>query len=148
MMPPVSVRLLGSADCAALAALEAQCFPDSWSPEQFRAAMSRKSFAALGAEDVSGLVAYVTVYHIVDEVEILNLGVAPAARGTGNGRAFLLSCLGWWRERDVARVLLEVRPSNVAAIRLYHGCGFRKTGSRPGYFQDTGEDALLMEWGF
>jgi ribosomal-protein-alanine N-acetyltransferase len=108
--------------------------------------MGQKTFEALGAEDSGGLAAYVTVYRIADEVEILNLGVATSVRGKGIGSAFLLGCLRWWRQQGVVRVLLEVRPSNTAAVRLYRGCGFQETGSRPGYFADTGEDALLMEW--
>lgn len=141
----VSVRPLGPNDCTALAALEAECFSDPWSEEQLAAAMGQHTFEALGAEDAGGLRAYVTVYRIADEVEILNLGVATSVRGEGVGRAFLLGCLRWWRQQGMVRVLLEVRPSNTAAVRLYRRCGFRGTGSRPGYFQDTGEDALLME---
>ena len=39
---------------------------------------------------------------------------------------------------------LEVRPSNAAAIALYTSFGFRDTGRRPGYYQDNGEDAIIM----
>ena len=133
-------------DCGALAALEGICFSDGWSDSRFRAAMDQAIFEALGMDGSLGLDAYVTVYHIHDEVEILNLGVTPSLRGKGLGRVFLANCLEWWRMRGVARVMLDVRPSNTAAVRLYEGCGFRETGTRTGYFQDTGEDAILMEW--
>ena len=141
-----AVRLLNRDDCRALAALEGECFSDGWSVSRFRSAMEQNIFEALGVDGGSGLQAYVAVYHIVDEVEILNLGVAEEVRGKGLGRRFLRDCLAWWRMRGVTRVMLDVRPSNIAAVRLYLGCGFLEAGRRPGYFQDTGEDAILMEW--
>jgi len=42
--------------------------------------------------------------------------------------------------------MLEVRVTNFAAQALYRGYGFRVAGVRRGYYRDTGEDALLMEW--
>jgi len=44
------------------------------------------------------------------------------------------------------RIALEVRVSNFAAQALYRGHGFRLAGLRRGYYRDTGEDALIMEW--
>ena len=48
------------------------------------------------------------------------------------------------RERGATCMTLEVRPSNRAALRLYEGFGFIPKGVRPGYYSDTGEDALIM----
>ena len=51
------------------------------------------------------------------------------------------------READAAgdvSITLEVRPSNFAAQELYRGFGFRAVALRRGYYQDTGEDALVM----
>ena len=39
---------------------------------------------------------------------------------------------------------LEVRPSNQAALHLYESCGFQEVGRRPGYYDDTREDAILL----
>ena len=48
------------------------------------------------------------------------------------------------KARGATAMTLEVRPSNAAAIALYTSFGFRDTGRRPGYYQDNGEDAIIM----
>jgi [ribosomal protein S18]-alanine N-acetyltransferase len=45
---------------------------------------------------------------------------------------------------DDARITLEVRPTNEAALRLYESLGFSAAGRRPRYYQDNGEDAVIM----
>jgi [ribosomal protein S18]-alanine N-acetyltransferase len=45
---------------------------------------------------------------------------------------------------EQARYTLEVRRSNDGAIRLYEREGFRAAGLRRRYYQDNGEDALVM----
>ena len=77
------------------------------------------------------------------EAELLRIAVSPEARGQGLGRALLEACQRDLAEAGMARLFLEVRPSNAAAIRLYHACGWRPCGRRPGYYPD-GEDAALF----
>ena len=71
------------------------------------------------------------------------LAVDPARRRTGVATALLLELF----ERvgdDNARFTLEVRTSNAPAIDLYERFGFRTAGTRRRYYQDNGEDALIM----
>jgi ribosomal-protein-alanine N-acetyltransferase len=49
-------------------------------------------------------------------------------------------------EKRISKVLLEVRPSNQAAVALYRSLGFKILYQRPGYYEPDGEDALVMEW--
>jgi ribosomal-protein-alanine acetyltransferase len=75
------------------------------------------------------------------EHEILNLAVHPSARRRGVARtllnqAFAGGCRQWF---------LEVRASNVAAIRLYESVGFRQAGTRAGYYQNPLESAIVMK---
>jgi ribosomal-protein-alanine N-acetyltransferase len=53
-------------------------------------------------------------------------------------------CCGLAQRRDARKVYLEVRRSNVSAIGLYDKVGFQIIGTRPKYYMDTGEDALIM----
>jgi ribosomal-protein-alanine N-acetyltransferase len=75
------------------------------------------------------------------EIEILNLAVSPEFRRMGVGRALVASLLG---SKD--DIFLEVRPSNQAARNLYKSMGFEEVSSRPGYYRDPPESAIVMKF--
>ena len=78
-----------------------------------------------------------------DEGEIQNLVVTEARRRRGIAEALLKEAIGRLKAAGVRTVWLEVRESNVAAIRFYEKHGFRLAGRRRGYYQEPPEDALL-----
>jgi ribosomal-protein-alanine N-acetyltransferase len=80
-----------------------------------------------------------------DVVDLLRVVVAPSSRRRGLGRDLVDQALRWARSHGAQRVLLEVAESNVAAVRLYEGCGFAVIARRQGYYGDA--DALVMERG-
>jgi len=78
------------------------------------------------------------------EWELENMAVLPAVRRRGAGLALLVALLAEARTRGAERILLEVRPSNQAAICLYGQGGFELLARRLGYYRDPVEDALIM----
>ena len=135
--------MLGPSHAAAMYEMERRCFPLPWSQEQCAAAFGQKAFAALGIFRHEALVGYISVYHTVDELEILNLAVLPEERRRGYGRRLLCLALRLARKVAITKILLEVRVGNKPAICLYESCGFRREGVRKKYYTDTGEDALV-----
>ena len=107
----------------------------AWNPADYLAHDCR--VAALG-EQVAGFI--VTRRLVEAESEILNLAVDPALRRQGVATWLLgetlASAPGSW--------FLELRPSNQAARSLYERFGFREVARRPAYYQDSGEDAVVM----
>lgn len=97
-------------------------------------------------EQDSEIRGYAVLRPVLDEAELLNIGVAAGQQRKGLGRAMLLEMLDMAREKNMFRVFLEVRPSNVAAIALYRSAGFREIGLRRDYYQNASgsEDALVM----
>lgn len=89
---------------------------------------------------------YAILMPAADEAELLNIGVAAAQQRKGLGRVMLNEMLESARTRNMKRVFLEVRPSNVAAIALYRCAGFTEIGVRRDYYQNANgnEDALVM----
>ncbi|NET36362.1 MAG: ribosomal protein S18-alanine N-acetyltransferase [Cyanothece sp. SIO1E1] len=81
---------------------------------------------------------------ILDEAHITILAVDPDWRHRGLGQILLWALLSRARQRHMARATLEVRISNQAALNLYDKFGFRIAGRRRGYYQDNGEDALIL----
>jgi len=89
-------------------------------------------------------VGYVLARQAADEAEILNLGVAPAARRRGIGRALVREGLAALAARGAEQVFLEVRESNAAARALYAEFGFAEVGRRRGYYRRPTEDAIVL----
>ncbi len=89
---------------------------------------------------------YAVVLQVLDELHLLNMGIAPEAQGEGHGRALLEWLAQRGRADDATQFFLEVRPSNAAALRLYSGLGFSEIGRRRRYYRtaDGREDAIVM----
>ena len=81
---------------------------------------------------------------ILDEAHITIVAVCPDYQHQGLGQAMLLALLSRARLRGLERATLEVKASNQPAISLYEKFGFKVAGRRRGYYQDTGEDALIL----
>jgi ribosomal-protein-alanine N-acetyltransferase len=92
-----------------------------------------------------GPVGYVVGRVVLDEGEILNLGVPLAVRRHGIGRALVERLMSTFAAAGVRQVFLEVRDSNLAAQRLYAGFGFRPVGRRRRYYRAPVEDAVLLQ---
>ena len=123
--------------------LAVQAYP--WTRGNFIDALNH-GYVCRVAEDNGGIRGYAILMPAVDEAELLNIGVAAAQQRKGQGRMILCEMLQTARAMNMKRVLLEVRPSNVAAIALYRRTGFDLIGVRYGYYRNANgsEDALVM----
>ncbi len=139
----VEVRELAYADLPRVIAIERRAFPTPWSLAMFVLELSKSSGICLAAVHQRRLVGYLicsrydTVWHVMNvavDVNHQHKGVASA----------LLAELYERVNDEAARFTLEVRRSNDVAIHLYEREGFRAAGLRRRYYQDNGEDALVM----
>jgi ribosomal-protein-alanine N-acetyltransferase len=91
-------------------------------------------------------VGHAVISVVADESHMLNLSIARAHQRKGYGRQFVEFLVGEARARQARTMLLEVRPSNQAAISCYNSAGFNEIGCRKDYYPATGgrEDALLL----
>jgi ribosomal-protein-alanine N-acetyltransferase len=141
----VRVSRLREADLDEVLAIERVSFPTAWTRDNFLYELRDNRFArnlALRAE--GKLAGYACLWVLEDELKVNNIAVLPDLRGAGLGHTLLRACLALGVGEGCTEATLEVRPSNLVARRLYERYGFRETGRRPGYYQDTGEDAVLM----
>lgn len=143
MTPKPSIRRLTYSDLPQVIAVERRAFPTPWSLAMFVLELSKPSgvcLAALLDDDLVGYVIcsrYDTVWHV------MNVAVDPRLRRRRIASA-LLEALLERVDDGAAQLTLEVRPTNGPAIALYERFGFRSAGTRPRYYQDNGEDALIM----
>ena len=153
MTSPPFIRRAGLTDVRSLWEIEKVSFPFPWNFWCFLAeyANSKSNILVAGPppSEPWETWGYIIYWILADEMHLLNLAVHPALRRRGIARSLLTAALHQARTQGVGVVWLEVRPSNSAAIALYHSFGFEEIGVRPGYYTDNGEDALIFafSWG-
>ena len=143
MNGPIEIRRLTYADLPQVIAIERRAFPTPWSLAMFVLELSKPSGICLAARREGRLTGYLVCSRYDTVWHIMNVAVDPDARRTGVATG-LLGALLERVDDPGARYTLEVRESNLAAIALYERFGFRAAGMRRRYYQDNGEDALIM----
>lgn len=127
-----------------VARLEAVCFSSPRTEEALRAELTNDTavfFVALCENKAAG---YAGMHCILDECYIYNVAVFPAYRRQGIAGALLDALEDYARAHGASFLTLEVRASNMPAIRLYRGKGYQEVGARPNYYDKPREDALLL----
>lgn len=142
---PLDIRPMRDNDLSMVLEIEREAYSFPWSEGIFRDCL-RAGYCCWVVEQHH----YVRAYGIMQvgggESHILNLCVRAGARGQGLGRALLVHLLEVAREHRADTALLEVRPTNRAALGLYEAMGFNEVGVRRGYYpgRDGREDALIL----
>jgi ribosomal-protein-alanine N-acetyltransferase len=142
----VVVDPMTEADLEAALAIDVAAFnePREVREKQLREELVRPWARLRVARGDRGVVlGYLLFWHVADEAHVINVAVAPAERRKGIGRALVDHLVAYARANAIVKVLLEVRASNVAAIRLYEQAGFTRFNVRERYYSD-GEDAVEM----
>jgi ribosomal-protein-alanine N-acetyltransferase len=140
---PVTIRPLAYSDLPNVMAIERRAFPTPWSLAMFVLELSKPSAMCLAAVRGEQLVGYVVCARYDLDWHVMNVAVDPDHRRQGIASALLRELYAQAAD-SAARFTLEVRQSNQDAIRLYTRDGFRIAGTRRRYYQDNGEDALIM----
>jgi [ribosomal protein S18]-alanine N-acetyltransferase len=139
----VRVRSLTYPDLPQVIAIERRAFPTPWSLAMFVLELSKQSGVCLAAVWDGKLVGYLICSRYETVWHITNICVDVDHHGQGIATA-LLAELYVRVDDETARFTLEVRRSNHVAIHLYEREGFRAAGLRRRYYQDNGEDAIVM----
>lgn len=125
--------------------VEEECFHTPWTKKDFEREMHENSMAIYKIAILDGkIIGYAGMWHIVNEGHITNVAVLPEYRRTGVGNLLVEELIRIAQELEMIGLTLEVRISNMAAQRLYIKYGFRSEGFRKRYYDDTGEDAIIM----
>jgi len=136
------LRRLSYSDLPAVISIERRSFPTPWSLAMFVLELSKPSGICLAAEDDEGLVGYLVCSRYEQVWHLMNVAVSPEHRRRGVATELIQRL---FEEAGAgSRFTLEVRVSNIGAIAMYERFGFRSAGRRRRYYNDNGEDALIM----
>lgn len=138
-------RPMREADIAEVMQVETRAYRFHWTEGIFRDCL-RVGYGCWLMELGEGLGGYGVLSLVVGEAHLLNICVAPEWQGQGYGRLLLDHFIRLAGERRAYQMLLEVRPSNKPALKLYRSRGFEQVGLRKNYYPANHgrEDALIL----
>ncbi|MGB0954803.1 MAG: ribosomal protein S18-alanine N-acetyltransferase [Panacagrimonas sp.] len=140
------VQQMQEADLNEVLTVEARAYAFPWTQGIFRDCL-QAGYRGWVLRGLDGMIsAYAMISMAVGEAHVLNLCVDPDRRRQGMARLLLQHILQVARSENICVVILEVRRSNRAAIKLYQGFGFRNIGTRKDYYPaaEGREDAFVL----
>ena len=149
MSSDIAIRRMTLGDLEPVVAIEEATFAHPWTRQDYIDELTRNKAARyLVAETGEGaekeIAGFAGAWIILDESHITNIAVAECFRRRGIGRKVTEALLQYLANLGAAYATLEVRESNRPAQSLYKSLGFIAVGRRKRYYEDNGEDALIM----
>lgn len=146
MINKVYINPLMTDDVPRVSEIEAAAYgKHHWSRNSFYSEINNKIAKYYTARVPTGEIAgYIGTWHIVDEAHITTIAVAQEYLRNHIAECLIVKSLEDCYNELIKYITLEVRVSNIPAIKLYEKYGFKSLGTRKGYYQDNNEDALIM----
>lgn len=139
------IRPMKIEDISVVEEIEKEIFSTPWSTEAFIYELTKNPFSQmLVLEKEAVIIGYISFWLLGDQTQIATLGITKKEQGKGYAKELMEACIQATKEKEYPRISLEVRVSNIAAIRLYTSFGFQIVSRRKQYYTDTGEDAYMM----
>jgi len=138
-------------DLPAVIELDQRSFSLPWPERSFRFEIESNELSRCWVAEIESpdappiLVAMIVIWLIVDEAHVATIAVHPDYRRQKIAQRLLAYTLVDAYHAGAAKSFLEVRRGNEPAIRMYRRFGYREVGVRQKYYQDNGEDAVLMD---
>lgn len=145
-MQKITVLEMTKDDVEEVYNIEALIHPEHhWSKDSFYNELSNNLASYYCAKDENGkILSYIGVWRIFEEAHITTLGVHPNYRGLQLAQVLLIQTIELCYKEMIKYITLEVRESNIPAISLYEKFLFESIGMRKNYYQDNGENAIIM----
>ena len=140
----INIRQMTSEDIPFVADMEKKIFSMPWSENAFRQALESTNTIYLVAEYENIVVGYCGMYYVMNEADITNVAVDSNYRKNGIAIAMLKEIIAGAKKKGIENVTLEVRESNVPAIKLYEKLGFKESGIRKNFYEKPVENAIIM----
>lgn len=146
---PLRFRPMQTADLDTICDIEPRIYSHPWSRGNFSDSLNAGYSCWVyegGSEDRGAILGYAVLMTVLDEAHLLNISIAKLHQGKGLGRNLLEHMMQIARNHGAQNIFLEVRPSNVAAVKLYESMGFNEMAIRRNYYPAVSgrEDAILM----
>ncbi len=143
---PVHIRWMIRRDMSEVLQTEQESFSHPWTEEDFLHCLRQRNCIGMVAEQGDRVVGYVIYELHKTKLHVLNMAVHPSARRLTVGTHMVLKLMSKLSSHRRSRITLDVRESNLAAQIFFRRLGFLAVRVLRGYYEDTGEDAYVMEY--
>lgn len=145
LKPRIEMQPMGESDLAEVLAIEYRVYPYPWGRGNFTDSLA-SGYSCWVCRVGGELVGYFVLMLAVDDAHLLTISVAEKHQGTGFGSRLLRQAMRVGYDGGAKVLLLEVRPSNEKALKMYRHFGFQQIGVRRGYYPAAQgrEDALVL----
>ena len=126
----ISITPIKKSDFNKILQIENNLFECSMTQSELNNYFSQSSFRVWKIE-TKRIIGYVSFYHVIDEVEIIKIGIIKSYQRRRYG-SFIIKEL---KKLDIKKIFLEVSSENVNAINFYVKNGFKVIGLRKGYYK-------------
>lgn len=134
-------------DLASILEIENLSFTNPWHASAFKGEMDNYPISfpfVIVHRSQEKIIGYIIIWNINEEAQISNFAIHPDFRRLGIGETVMREVLVHFRKAGMKHMILEVRPSNLAASSLYENLGFSVLGIRKNYYRNPPEDAIIM----
>ena len=138
------IRNMKEKDIPQVCIIENETFSKPWKDHDFLASINSEDNIYLVVKEDEQIVAYCGLWGVIEEGHINNVAVVKTYQNRGIAHSMLEELIKRAREKGLESFTLEVRVTNVNAIKLYEKLGFKKIGIRPSFYDKPREDGLIM----
>jgi ribosomal-protein-alanine N-acetyltransferase len=143
---PVHIRWMIRRDMPAVLAIEKECFEFPWHEEDFVRCLRQRNCIGMVAEASERIVGFMVYELHKQRLHILNFAVSDRSRRRGVGSQMAKKLIAKLSHDRRSRVMLEIRETNLAAQLFFRTLGFRAVSVLRKFYEDTPEDAYLMQY--
>ncbi|MDO8886009.1 ribosomal protein S18-alanine N-acetyltransferase [Candidatus Oleimmundimicrobium sp.] len=141
----IKISPMHFSDIEEVVKIEKKVFSSPWPAEVFKEQLRQPDYASYFVAKVGGkIIGYAGAIFNKIEAHITNIAINESYRRKKIGSMLLLKLIRAAQDRGSKRLFLELRKSNLIALKFYEKFGFRVLGLRKNYYSDSGEDAVIM----
>lgn len=142
----IHVRWMIRRDMPEVLEIEQQAFEFPWSDEDFTRCLRQRNCIGMVAEIADSVVAFMIYELHRTRLHVLNFAVARSHRRLGIGTLMMEKLISKLSPERRCQIVLEVRETNLPAQLFFRSLNFRATSVLKDFYQDTTEDAYLMQY--
>ncbi len=142
----IHVRWMIRRDMTEVLEIEQEAFEFPWSDEDFTRCMRQRNCIGMVAEMADSVVAFMIYELHRSRLHVINFAVRRTHRRLGIGTQMMEKLVGKLTPERRSRIVLEVRERNLPAQLFFRTLGYRAISVLKDFYQDTTEDAYLMQF--